>query len=154
MDIERAVTLTAQVARRYEGLYLQPYLCPAGVPTIGYGATYYEDGTFVTLKDPAITNERAEHLLLFMIRTKYLPAVLKLCPELDTQEGVAAITDFAFNIGTGNLKASTLRKKIRAREWPAVPAELRKWVLAAGKTLKGLVQRREMEIIVGGFPAK
>ena len=77
---ELAVKVAAALARMFEGLYLSPYLCPAGVATLGYGATYYEDGTRVQLSDPPITRERAEALLLWMIQTKYLPAVLKLCP--------------------------------------------------------------------------
>jgi len=50
-----AVHVAAALARRFEGLFLQPYLCPAGVPSIAYGATYYEGGRRVMLKDPAIT---------------------------------------------------------------------------------------------------
>lgn len=151
MDINRAIQLIVMLCMRFEGVYLLPYLCPAGVPTIGVGCTRYEDGTLVTLKDPAITRERATQLLLFKIKTEFLPAVLKLCPELDTPESVAAITDLCFNIGTGNLKTSTLRKKINARDWDAVPAQIRKWVRAAGKVLKGLVLRREAEIILWLF---
>ena len=47
----------------FEGLYLKPYLCPDGVPTIGVGDTRYENGTRVTLADPPITRERAMELL-------------------------------------------------------------------------------------------
>ena len=46
-----AVTVAAALARRFEGLYLTPYLCPAGVATIGYGSIFYEDGTRVQLTD-------------------------------------------------------------------------------------------------------
>ena len=143
--IELAVAVAAALARRFEGLYLTPYLCPAGVPTIGYGATYYEDGTSVTLSDPSITRERAEALLIWMVRTRYLPAVLKLCPGADTPERLAALIDFAFNLGAGNLKASTLRKRVNAGAWAEVPAELRKWVRGGGKVLRGLVVRRDAE---------
>ena len=52
--------LAAKLCRRFEGLYLRPYLCPAGVPTIGYGSTVYENGMAVQLTDPPITRERAE----------------------------------------------------------------------------------------------
>ncbi len=141
-----AVAVAALLARRFEGLYLRPYLCPAGVPTIGYGATYYEDGRRVTLRDPAITRERAEELLLWMIRTVYLPGVQKLCPGVDTPERLAALIDFAFNLGTGNLKVSTLRKRVNAGAWESVKTELRKWVMANGRRLRGLERRREAEI--------
>lgn len=144
--IDLAIKVAAALARRFEGCYLRPYLCPAGVPTIGYGATYYEDGTRVTLFDPPITRERAESLLLWMVRTKYLPAVIRLCPGIADPRRLAAIIDFTFNLGAGNLGASTLRRRINAGQWDDVPAELRKWVKAGGRLLKGLVARREAEV--------
>lgn len=144
--IDQAVTVAAALARRFEGCYLRPYLCPAGVPTIGYGATYYEDGTRVTLFDAPITRERAESLLLWMVRTRYLPAVLRLCPGIDSPERLAAIIDFTFNLGAGNLQASTLRRRINAGQWDDVPSELRKWIKGGGRVLAGLVKRREAEV--------
>jgi lysozyme len=141
-----AVELAAALARRFEGLYLSPYLCPAGVPTIGYGATYYEDGSLVKLTDSPITKERAESLLLWMVKTKYLPAVIRLCPIVNTPERMAALIDFTFNLGAGQLKASTLRKRVNEGRWSDVPYELRKWVKGGGKVLKGLVKRREAEV--------
>lgn len=142
----QAVSVAAALARRFEGLYLRPYLCPAGIPTIGYGATYYEDGTRVTLRDPAITRERAEALLLWMVRTTYLPAVMRLCPGVRDPNRLAALIDFAFNLGSGNLKASTLRKRVNQGRWGDVPAELRKWTRGGGRVLRGLVVRREAEV--------
>ena len=141
-----AVQVAAALARRFEGLRLSPYLCSAGVPTIGFGATYYEDGTSVTLRDLPISKERAEALLLWMVRRVYLPAVMKLCPAVDKPQRIAALIDFTFNLGVGRLKGSTLRRKVNAGDWEAVPAELRKWVLGSGKKLRGLVIRREAEI--------
>ena len=145
MDV---LAITLALIRRFEGLYLVPYLCPAGVPTIGYGATYYEDGTRVQLTDAAITRERAEGLLLWHVKTVYLPAVLKLCPAIvhETPGRVAALIDWTFNLGLGNLRASTLRRRVNAADWEAVPGELRKWNKAAGKVLKGLMIRREAEV--------
>ena len=145
-----AVAIAAALARRFEGLYLSPYLCPAGAPTIGYGATYYEDGTRVTLRDAPITRERAEALLLWMVRTVYLPAVIKLCPGVvrEAPGRVAALIDWTFNLGAGMLRSSTLRKKVNAGDWDAVPAEIRKWNKAGGRVLKGLTIRREAEISV------
>jgi lysozyme len=138
--------IAALLARRFEGRYLSPYLCPAGVPTIGYGATYYEDGTRVTLFDAPITNERAESLLVWMIESVYMPAVLRLCPGIDCPYRLAAIIDFAFNLGPNNLKRATLRKRINAGDWGAVAVELRKWNRGGGKVMRGLVLRREAEI--------
>jgi lysozyme len=146
--LDLALGVAAALARRFEGCYLRPYLCPAGVPTIGFGATYYEDGSRVTLLDPPITRERAEELLLWMVRAKYLPAVIRLCPGIDDPLRLAAIIDFTFNLGAGNLQASTLRRRINADRWDDVPGELRKWVKGGGRVLAGLVKRREAEVVL------
>lgn len=140
-----AVAVAAALCRRFEGLYLRPYLCPAGVPTIGYGATRYEDGRPVMLSDPPITRERAEALLQHQIRRQFLPAVRRLCPGADSLPRVAALIDFAFNLGEGNLAASTLRRRVNAGEWDDVPAQLMRWTRAGGRVLRGLVLRRAAE---------
>lgn len=142
-----ATQIACVLARRFEGLYLKPYLCPAGVPTIGYGATYYLDGRRVTLSDHAISRETAEVMLREMVRREYLPAVRRLCPG-ELQPGqVAALIDFTFNLGAGQLRASTLRKRVNAGLWDAVPHELRKWNKGCGRVLRGLTIRREAEIV-------
>lgn len=145
MNIALAIEVAAALCRRWEGCYLTPYLCPAGIPTIGYGATYYETGHSVTLHDAPIKKERAEELLIWMVSTRYLPAVIQLCPGIDTPERLAAIIDFTYNLGSGNLRSSTLRKRINAGRWEDVPAELRKWNKAGGNVLSGLTKRREAE---------
>ena len=151
--IDDGVLIAAALARRFEGCYLRPYLCPAGIPTIGYGATYYEDGVHVTLTDPSITHEGAEALLLWMVRTRYLPAVLRLCPRIDSPERLAAIIDFAFNLGAGALRVSNLRRKVNVGLWGDVCDELRRWNRAGGCIMKGLTKRRAAEIalVVGAL---
>lgn len=141
-----AIAVASILARRFEGFRSSPYLCPAGVPTIGYGFTHYADGTIVTLNDPPMTRGEAQTLLEFLVRTQYLPATIRLCPNIDSPERLGAITDFVFNLGAGSLRASTLRRKILASDWEAVPAELRKWTRGGGRVLRGLVLRREAEI--------
>lgn len=143
--IALAVSVSAALARRFEGLYLTPYLCPAGVPTIGYGATHYLDGRRVQLTDPPISREAAERLLIGQVRTIYLPAVLRLCPGVDSPERLAALIDFAFNLGSGNLRVSTLRKRVNAGDWEGAKVELAKWVRGGGRVLAGLVKRRAAE---------
>lgn len=142
------VDLAKAVIRHFEGLYLTPYLCPAGVPSIGYGATFYEDGTRVTLHDAPITRERAEALLDWHIANVYMPGVRALCPHVTDPARLAALIDFTFNLGTGRLRTSTLRKRVNDNRWADVPSELRKWVMAAGKRLAGLVRRREAEVVL------
>lgn len=146
--LDKAMAVSMALCRRFEGFYSRPYLCPAGVPTIGYGATYYADGRSVLLTDPAISKEAAERLLYLHVQRVYLPAVLKLCPGVDKPERLAALIDFTFNLGAGQLRASTLRRKVNAGDWEAVPAELRKWVKGGGKVLPGLVKRREAEAVL------
>lgn len=145
MNIGLAVEVAAALCRRFEGFYSTPYLCPAGVPTIGFGATYYQSGYAVTLFDEPITRQQAEELLIWMVQTKYLPAVLKLCPGIDNPDRLAAIIDFTYNLGSGNLRISNLRKRINAGRWDDVPFELMKWVKGGGKFLMGLFRRRAAE---------
>jgi lysozyme len=142
------IDIAAALCRRFEGFLAHPYLCPAGVPTIGYGATHYLDGRRVQLTDPPISQEAAERLLLRMIERVYLPAVLRQCPAIAGQsaERLAAIIDWTFNLGEGNLRASTLRRRINAGAWDDVPAEVMKWVLARGVVMRGLVLRRQAEV--------
>ena len=144
-DSDLAVQVAAALARIFEGLYLSPYLCPAGVPSIGYGATYYPDGTRVTLSDPPITRERADYILLWQVRRVYLPVVMKLCPGVNNFNRLAALIDFTFNLGGANLQASTLRRRVNAGRWDLVPGELRKWVIGGGRVLRGLQNRRDIE---------
>lgn len=138
--------LAAAVARQFEGFYPRPYLCPAGVPTIGYGATFYEDGARVTLQDPPITRERAEQLLAWHLRRRFLPAAMRLCPGANTAGRLAALVDFAFNLGEGNLRASTLRRKVNAGEWKDVPAQHMRWNKAGGRVLRGLTRRCSVRV--------
>lgn len=146
VELPDPVALAAALCRRFEGLRLAPYLCPAGVPTIGYGSTRYENGQAVRLSDPPITRERAEALLQWQLRAVVLPAVLRLCPGVQGAGRLAALMDFVFNLGAGRLAASTLRRRVNAGEWDLVPAELRKWVYSQGRKLGGLVARREAAI--------
>lgn len=131
----------------FEGVYLKPYLCPAGIPTIGVGSIRYENGVRVTLADPPITRERAEQLLMWELQKDCIPRVLKLCKNLPEwgPGSVAAILDFTYNLGSGNLASSTLRKRILADDKDGAKTELMKWVKGGGRVLPGLVRRRGAE---------
>lgn len=143
--VDEAVEITARLCERFEGFYSRPYICPAGVPTIGFGFTRYPDGRAVTLADAPMDKAHAKLLLRWLIKQRYLPETLKLCPNLLLSGHMAAICDFAFNLGTGNLKASTLRQRILAERWGDVGSELRKWVRGGGRVLPGLLKRRNAE---------
>ena len=147
-DIELAVRVTVALCTRFEGFYSKPYLCPAGVPTIGFGTTFYENGTRVTLFDAQITENRAKELLLYHVRNTYLPRVRAICPGVRDPYLLAALIDFVYNLGAGNLAHSTLARKVNAGSLEQLPAEFMKWVYAAGKKLRGLVARRQAEVSI------
>ena len=86
-----ALVMAEALCKRFEGLYLRPYLCPAGVPTIGYGATFYENGRRVLMTDPPISKARAEQLLRWHLTRRFIPAVVALCPGAETPQQVAAL---------------------------------------------------------------
>jgi len=140
-----ALPIVIAMCVRFEGFSAQPYACAAGVATIGHGATRYIDGRAVRLTDPPLTREQAMTLLRASIERQYMPQVITLCPGIDTPARLAAITDFAFNCGTNALRASTLRRRINDGQWDDVPAQLMRWVFAAGKRLRGLERRRAAE---------
>lgn len=131
--------------KRFEGLKLKPYLCPASIPTIGYGNTYYTDGKKVKLTDPSITQAKAEELLKFLIQS-YEKDVDSFCRDDISQHQFDALASFAYNCGSRNLKSSTLLKKVNLNpNDPTIRAEFMKWNKGAGKVLAGLTKRRQAE---------
>ena len=139
--------LAAELCRRYEGYRAKPYLCPAGVPTIGYGSTYYADKRKVTLEDSPMDEPTARALLMIELEHTYLPRVLRNCPILATNvRKCNAVVDFAYNLGTGRLQTSTLKRKINAQDWEGAAEAFMSWTKAGGKEVAGLVKRRKAEV--------
>ena len=135
--------------KKYEGFSAKPYLCPAGVWTIGYGNTKYLDGRKVQKTDPAISEQAAEQLLELTVLKEFLPKALSLSPLLkDHPNKLAAVLSFCYNLGAGAYANSTLRKKINASQFEQASKEFGKWVMASGKKLNGLVKRRAEEAII------
>lgn len=125
--------------KKFEGCKLTAYRCPANVPTIGYGATFYENGKPVKMGDK-ITQERADALLLHVVKGFYHDIAGTSQNQKD------AIVSFCYNLGNGNFNKSTLKKKILANpNDPTIEAEFMKWTKAGGKVLAGLVRRRRAE---------
>ena len=130
--------------KRFEGCKLNAYLCPAKIPTIGYGNTFYEDGTPVKIGD-TITQERATELLKNLL-VKFESYVNKYVKSTITQEQYDALVSFCYNIGAGNLAKSTLLKKVNLNPKDAtIRDEFMKWNKAGGKELLGLTRRRKAE---------
>jgi lysozyme len=130
--------------KKHEGLKLSAYLCPAKVPTIGYGNTFYENGTRVKMGDK-ITRDRAEKLLQHIVEA-FSVQVDRLVTAKINDNQRSALVSFAYNLGIGSLQKSTLLKKVNANpNDPAIRIEFMKWTKARGVVLRGLVIRRQDE---------
>ena len=127
--------------KKFEGLRLRAYKCSANVLTIGYGHT---GGVKETDK---ITLEEADSLLEKDIAKfeEYVSdnVIVKL-----NQSQFDALVAWTFNLGPGNLRESTMLKKLNNQEYESVPFEMRRWNKAGGKTLDGLIRRREAESLL------
>jgi len=131
--------------KEFEGFRSYPYLCPAGVPTIGYGATYYPDGTKVSISDDDISNEYAELILKHQVDSIYSEAVNRYVNVTLTQNQFDALVSFTYNVGIGAFQKSTLLKHVNNENHEKAKNEFKKWVRANGKVLKGLKRRRKAE---------
>ena len=127
--------------KKFEGLRLKAYKCSANVLTIGYGHT---GGVKETDK---ITLEEADSLLEKDIAKfeEYVSdnVIVKL-----NQSQFDALVAWTFNLGPGNLRESTMLKKLNNGEYESVPFEMRRWNKAGGKTLDGLIRRRQAESLL------
>lgn len=145
MKITKIGTKGLELIKSFEGLRLKPYLCPAKIPTIGYGNTFYEDGKKVTMKDPEITEQRATELLQDSLKgfEKYVDSY---CRDDISQNQFDALVSFCYNLGPANLKSSTLLKKANVNpNDETIRDEFMKWTRSSGKILKGLTKRRQAE---------
>ena len=141
MEINKA---GKDLIKKFEGCKLKAYKCPANVWTIGFGNTFYEDGTKVKEGD-VITQERADELFDVII-SDFVRMTDALVKSDVTENNFSALVSFTFNVGTGNLRKSTLLRKVNANpKDPSIPAEFRKWTKANNVVFKGLVRRREAE---------
>ncbi len=133
------------LVKRFEGFRAKPYLCPAGVPTIGYGSTYYENGVKVKLTDRSISEEWAEELLRRNM-VHYERGVDAMTKDHVNQNQFDALVSFAYNVGLVKYKNSTLLKRINANpNDPDIEKQFMRWVRAGGKVIKGLITRRQAE---------
>ncbi len=129
--------------KKFEGCKLESYKCAAGVWTIGYGSTHgISEGM-------SISQERADMLLIEDLE-KFEQAVNDLVKVSLNQNEFDALVSWTFNLGSTNLKNSTLLKVLNSthKDWSDVPKQIKRWNKANGKVLEGLVRRREAEALL------
>lgn len=130
--------IAAALVKEFEGLRLEAYLCPAGVPTIGYGHTA---GVRLGTR---ISAEQADQLLtvdLERVRLQLAPAV-----KVPVTRGqFIALLSFTFNVGVANAVDSSVVKYLNAGKFEAAAREFSRWVYSKGKRLPGLERRRARE---------
>ena len=132
----------------YEGFVDRWYPDPAHgwkVPTCCYGHTDAAgEPKYKDTKNKKFTKEEGREILLRDLKG-YEDAVdsLVTVPLDENQRG--ALVSFTFNLGKGNLKKSTLLKKVNAGDFVGASEEFSKWINAGGKPLEGLKRRRAAE---------
>lgn len=138
-----------ELIKKFEGLHrVQPdgtvssYRCPAGKWTIGYGSTKgVRSGIKITVEE-AEDRLRQDLLEFEAIVKRHVQVPL-------SQFQFDALVSWVYNLGEGNLRSSTLLKKLNKGDYQAVPEEMIKWNKARvdGKltVLPGLTRRRASE---------
>lgn len=132
------------IVKQFEGFRSKPYKCPAGIPTIGYGSTYYLNGEKVTMRDSAISEDFATELLEKLLNG-FSINVDNLIKVSLNQNQFDALVSFTYNIGVKAFFNSTLLNKLNSADFDGASLEFSRWNKANGKILTGLTKRREAE---------
>ena len=125
--------------KAFEGCKLEAYRCPAGVWTIGYGATGPE-----VRQGLRWTQRQADERLAADVE-RFALGVRRLLTRIPTPDELGAMTSLAFNIGLGAFGKSTVLRKFNAGDKAGAAAAFALWNKAGGKVLQGLVRRRAAE---------
>ncbi|HJY11378.1 MAG TPA: lysozyme [Flavobacterium sp.] len=126
----------------FEGFSSKPYFDSAGIPTIGFGNTYYPDGKRVTMKDPAISREKGAELFSSVLPT-YEKIVNSKIKVTLTQNQFDALVSHTYNTGGSDTLFSLINKKANSetiKDWFTS-----RYITAGGKILNGLIKRRKAE---------
>ncbi len=126
-----------ELIKKFEGFSAFPYMCPAGYWTVGFGHRTIDKHTI-------ISEDTAEKFLRYDLSYAER-AVNKQITSALTENQFGALVSFVFNLGSGRLQSSTLRMKLNRGDYEGAANELMKWVKGGGRTLKGLVIRRQAE---------
>ncbi len=139
--------------KKYEGFRSHAYRDAVGVWTIGYGHTSMAGAPFVSPK-LKISRQQGEKILA-RDAEKFARKIRPLITVDLSDNQFSALVSFAYNVGVGGFRKSSVLQRVNARRFDAVPHRLSLWVKAGGRTLKGLVRRRaaEGELFVGNAAA-
>jgi len=132
-----------EIIKKFEGLRLTAYKCPAGIATIGWGHVQTVTEQDV-INGKTITKEEAEELLKQDIKWAE-EAVFKNVKVPTTDNQFSALVSWTFNLGETNLRQSTMLQRINANFLEVVPFEMNRWNKANGKIMEGLKRRRQAE---------
>ena len=132
-----------ELIKEFEGFSSVAYLCSAKKATIGYGNTFWEDGTPVKIGDQ-ISKERAETLLKHVVDNFSVAVEVDIKIEV-SQNQFDAMVSLAYNIGLGAFKNSTLLRQLNRGNFVGASQEFLRWDKSNGKPLLGLTRRRERE---------
>ena len=146
----------SDLIKAFEGCHNTPYLCPAKLWTIGYGHVLYPEQARLKADERPAYPLKPEHnrvwdadeidALLQEDLQRFEAGVLRLCPAAANNDShFDAIFSFSFNVGLGNLQASTLRMKYNRGDFEGAADEFLKWRKSNGIVLRGLERRREAE---------
>ena len=133
-----------ELIKEFEGFSANAYLCPAKIPTIGYGNTFYANGTKVKLGEQ-ISKTDALELLEKIVNKDFADKIFPALKVPVAQNQFDAMVSLAYNIGTGSFLKSTLLKKVNAGDFIGASEEFLKWNKSGGKELLGLTRRRKRE---------
>ena len=140
------VIFSNELIKQFEGLYLKSYVCPAGVVTVGYGATRDINNKPLEL-NTTITIEEAYKLFERDIKLKE-EAILSLVSIKLNKNQLDALVSFVYNIGIPQFRRSTMLKLLNKGDYIGASNEFDRWVNAGGRPLKGLILRREAEKVL------
>lgn len=131
--------------KMFESFSPKVYICPAGIPTIGYGTTRYPDGRKVSMGDPNISEIVATNYLMYDVKIFENFVDVYVMTDVN-QNQFDALVSFVYNIGPMNFKSSTLLKLINQNpNHPGIFNQFQRWNKAKGKILPSLVKRRIAE---------
>lgn len=135
-----------ELIKKWEKFMPVPYKDTGGVPTIGYGTTYYPSGKRVTMSDSSITEQEATMLLLTNLEF-YERGVDSLTRDDLSQNQFDALVCFTYNVGVEGFRRSTLLKIINKNpNHPKIATEFRRWRFDNGEEVRGLLNRRNDEV--------